>query len=151
MKVKKKTDKPHYDMPAMERAARISKLPGFKLIIAGSRHFDELRVKKIIREHWDKVVELMGHKPAYILSGACPTGADRAGELLARKLTGQHAITFPANWNLLGKAAGIHRNIDMVTCGHGLLIVWDGKSRGSGHMLGCMEIRGRPVYEIEIS
>lgn len=149
MKVKKKVKR--YDLPALERAARIRKMPGFKVIIAGSRHLDVDRVKEIIREHWKAACKFWGQRPDYILSGACPTGADRAGEKLARKLTGRHAICFPANWELLGKSAGIHRNLDMVSCAHGLFIVWDGKSRGSAHVLGCMEIRGRPVYEIEVS
>lgn len=148
MKLKKKVKR--YDIDALERAARIRKMPGFKLIIAGSRHFDEKKVRRIIKDHWKDVVKAMGQKPDYILSGKCPTGADRAGEVLAKKLTGRKAICFPANWDLLGKSAGIHRNLDMVSCAHGLLIVWDGKSRGSGHVLGCMEIRKRPVFEIEV-
>lgn len=149
MKLKKKK-RPRYDLEAMERAARVRKLPGFKLIIAGSRHLDTKAVKKIIRQHWKDVVKQMGAYPDYILSGACPTGADRAGELLAKKLTGRSAITFPANWKLLGKSAGPHRNLDMASVAHGLLIIWDGKSAGSSHMLSCMQVRKRPVFEIEV-
>lgn len=140
-----------YDLAALERAARIRKMPGFKVIVAGSRHFDERRCRQLLKEHWDAACEMFGQRPDYILSGACPTGADRAGEIVAKKLTGRRSIKFPPNWDLLGKAAGIHRNLDMVSCAHGLFIIWDGKSRGSSHVLGCMEVRGRPVYEIEIS
>lgn len=148
MKVKKKVKR--FDVDAMTRAARIRKMSGYKLIIAGSRHLDVKAVKKIIKAHWNEIVEQLGFKPDFILSGACPTGADRAGELLAKRLTGSRAILFPANWELLGKSAGIHRNLDMVDCAHGLLLIWDGKSRGSGHVLGCMKMRGRPVFEIEV-
>jgi hypothetical protein len=147
MKVKKK---PRVDLDAMERAARFRKLPGFKLIIAGSRQFDAKAVKKVIRNHWKHVRKHMGCTPSWILSGDCPTGADRAGIVLAKELTGRKAIKFPANWDLLGKSAGIHRNLDMASLAHGLLLIWDGKSRGSAHMLGCMEVRDRLVYEIEI-
>lgn len=149
MKVKKKVKR--YDLDALTRAARIRKMPGFKVIVAGSRHFDERRCRQLLKEHWKDACKLFGQKPDYILSGGCPTGADRAGEKVAKKLTGRRSIRFPANWELLGKSAGIHRNLDMVSCAHALFIIWDGKSRGSGHVHGCMLIRDRPIYEIEIS
>ncbi len=139
-----------YDLAAMERAARIRRMPGHKLIVAGSRHLDVDAVKKIIRQHWDAACEHVGFVPDYVLSGACPTGTDRAGELLAKRLTGRKALRFEANWKLLGKSAGPARNLDMVSCAHGLFIIWDGMSRGSNHILGCMEIRKRPIYEIEV-
>jgi hypothetical protein len=138
-----------YDLDALVRAARVRKLKGFKLIIAGSRHLDTKAVKKVIREHWGKVCKQMGAKPDYIISGGAK-GVDRAGELVAKKLTGREAIVFPANWDLLGKSAGPSRNLDMVSVANGLLIIWDGKSRGSRHILGCMEIRKRPIFEIEV-
>lgn len=147
MKLKKK---PHYDLAALEKAARVRKIPGFKIIIAGSRHLDPKVVKRIIREHWKDVCKQMGAKPDYIISGGAD-GTDKAGELVAKRLTGRKAIVFEANWKLLGKSAGPSRNLDMVSVAHGLLIIWDGKSRGSNHILGCMEIRKRPIYEIEIS
>lgn len=142
--------RPRYDIDAMERTARIRKLAGFKLIIAGSRHIDTDAVKKIIRSHWDDLCEVMGARPDFILSGGNPRGADRAGELVAKKLTGHRAIRFPANWDLLGKAAGPHRNLDMASVAHGLFLIWDGKSAGSAHMLSCMQVRKRPVFEIEV-
>jgi hypothetical protein len=138
-----------YDLEALERAARVRKIPGFKLIIAGSRHLDTMVAKKLICEHWGKVCKQMGAKPDYIISGGAK-GVDRAGELVAKKLTGRSAIVFPANWDLLGKSAGPSRNLDMVSVANALFIIWDGKSRGSRHILGCMEIRNRPIFEIEI-
>ena len=139
-----------YDLPGLERAARVRKLPGFKLIIAGGRDIDTSVARKLIREHWKAVCEKMGKKPDYIISGGAK-GVDLAGELMAKKLTGREAIVFEANWDLLGKSAGPSRNLDMASVAHGLFLIWDGRSRGSGHMLSCMEIRDRPIYEIEIS
>jgi hypothetical protein len=53
MKLKKLA--PYYDLPALERAAHIRKLPGFKLIIAGGRDIDTEIARKLIREHWEAV------------------------------------------------------------------------------------------------
>ena len=133
------------------RAAKYRDTPGFKVIVAGSRTFDVERVKDLVREHWRRALTLFGSNVSHVISGACPTGADRAGEELALELTGREAVRFPAEWSRLGKAAGPSRNIDMATCANALFLVWDGRSRGSRHMLALMESRDRPVYEIEIS
>jgi SLOG family YspA-like protein len=49
-----------------------------------------------------------------------------------------------ADWDGKGKAAGILRNIEMAHHADALIVVWDGQSKGSGHMLrvaGAMKLR----------
>lgn len=131
------------------RALKLRKEPGYKVIIAGSRHIDQTRAKKLIHEHWKTACGLYRSHVTHIISGCAP-GPDTAGIELALKLTGRDAVKFPADWDGLGKAAGPMRNIDMMSCADALFILWDGKSRGSRHMLTLMEMRNRPVFEIEL-
>jgi hypothetical protein len=42
---------------------------------------------------------------------------------------------FPAKWDKYGKAAGPLRNREMAAYADALILVWDGKSRGSANML----------------
>ncbi len=42
---------------------------------------------------------------------------------------------FPADWNKLGKAAGFIRNKEMAQYADACVVIWDGKSRGSGNMI----------------
>jgi hypothetical protein len=137
-------------MKLAAKAAKLRQTPGFKVIVAGSRHLDTDRACEILREHWKQALGLFRARVDRIVSGACPTGVDPAGERLAVELTGRKAALFPADWNGLGKAAGPSRNIDMMSCADGLFLIWDGSSRGSSHMLHLMETRKRPVFEIEV-
>lgn len=138
-------------MKLMRRAQKLRAEDGFKVIIAGSRHLDTRRAVALIREHWKPALGLYRARVSHIVSGACPTGVDPAGEQLAFELTGRDAVRFPADWDGLGRGAGPSRNIDMMSCSDALFIIWDGRSPGSRNMLGLMESRGRLVYEIEIS
>ncbi|MCC6629698.1 MAG: hypothetical protein IT340_20150 [Chloroflexi bacterium] len=51
----------------------------------------------------------------------------------------------PANWDAHGKRAGYLRNEQMAGDGDALVAVWDGRSRGTRHMIDAMRRRGKPV------
>jgi len=53
---------------------------------------------------------------------------------------------FPADWEKHGKAAGIIRNKEMGDYADALVAVWDGKSRGTAHMIEYMQSLGKPVF-----
>ena len=55
---------------------------------------------------------------------------------------------FRANWDLHGKAAGPIRNGEMARYADVLLLIWDGKSKGSTSMKQQMEKLGKPIYEV---
>ena len=122
-----------------------------RTIIAGSR---TLKSPSLVAE----AVALSGFEVSTVISGAQRSwdpskrlrhGADYFGELWAA----EHSIPverFPARWKVYGRRAGPIRNQIMVENSQALILIWDGKSRGSRHILGCMEIRKRPIFEIEV-
>ena len=61
-------------------------------------------------------------------------GADSLGERFANEFRLPFEL-HPAKWRLLGKAAGMVRNAEMAKCSDALIAFWDGKSRGTGHMI----------------
>lgn len=115
-----------------------------KLIIAGSRS-----VHVSVREIDDLVNHFkIGGVPGQILEVVSGTayGIDQCGEAWADAV---HIPIkrFPAQWDLFGKSAGHRRNAEMAQYADALLLIWDGKSRGSAGMKSCMEKLNKPVYE----
>ena len=103
----------------------------YKVIIAGSRSFNDYA---LLREHCLSVLqEKMKTHRVVIVSGHA-RGADALGERFARELNLPLEL-HPAKWQLLGKAAGMVRNADMAKCSDALIAFWDGKSRGTAHMI----------------
>lgn len=74
---------------------------------------------------------------------------DSCAKKLAEEMLG-HSRTFKADWNTYGKTAGPKRNAQMAEYGDALLVIWDGKSRGSANMKSEMLKLGKPVYEVII-
>jgi hypothetical protein len=61
-------------------------------------------------------------------------GADKLGRQFAEKHN-YTVVSFPANWDKYGKAAGHIRNTEMRDYSTHLVAFWDGKSRGTKHMI----------------
>lgn len=103
-----------------------------KTIIAGSRTFHNPEILEIALKHvsWE-ITE--------VVSGRAK-GIDKLGEQWARK----HNIPvkfFPAKWER-GLSAGYHRNLEMAEYADALLAIWDGKSKGTGHMIDIAKFKG---------
>lgn len=95
-----------------------------KTIVAGSREFNDYNLVKQSLDECDI---------SEIVSG-CARGADTLGECYAL----EHSIKvtkFPADWNTYGKSAGYIRNEQMAAYGEQLVAFWDGKSKGTKHMI----------------
>lgn len=108
-----------------------------KVIIAGSRN---------IHDKW-AVVEAVGATDWVIdeVVSGCAPGVDRLGEDWATT----HNIPiklFPADWDKYPRAAGIIRNNDMAHYADALIAIWDGKSKGTLHMINSMVTMKKPVY-----
>jgi ABC-type hemin transport system ATPase subunit len=73
-----------------------------------------------------------------------------AASYLALKLK-DRCLVFLADWDRYGKAAGAIRNKQMAEYADALLLIWDGKSRGSANMKETMLKLNKPVYEVIIS
>lgn len=112
-----------------------------KLIIAGSRHLyvKDAEIKAML--------ELHGLNPTEIVSGTAK-GIDRCGEFFAKNNKIPLKL-FPANWDQYGQKAGHLRNAEMAWYADALLIIWDGKSRGSASMRRLMLDERKPVFEFK--
>lgn len=116
----------------------------FKLIVAGGRDFnDPILLAQAIEglangEYADKAVS--------IVSGMA-RGADMLGYMFAMKHN-VVAYAMPADWEQHGKRAGMLRNKEMAEFADGLLLFWDGASKGSKNMLDTMRKLGKPVHVI---
>ena len=101
-------------------------VPKLKVIIAGSRSIESYLTVKT-------AIEKSGFPVGEVVSGTAQ-GADEIGEYWAEK----HNVPikqFPADWAKLGNRAGMIRNGEMADYADALVLVWDGKSRGSAGML----------------
>jgi hypothetical protein len=76
-------------------------------------------------------------------------GVDLAGRSMALKL-GASIKEFPADWNKYKKAAGYIRNAEMAKYCDCALIVWDGQSKGTQHMMDLLTQEKKPYYLIKM-
>jgi hypothetical protein len=108
-----------------------------KVIVAGSRtivDMHELHAAIILSEF----------EISEIVSGGA-RGVDQLGELWASSY-GIPVKRFLPEWNKLGRSAGHARNIEMADYADALIAIWDGKSRGTKHMVETARYRGMKVF-----
>lgn len=99
-----------------------------RIIIAGGRDLNDYR---LVRQKCDILTQNI--KDIEVVSG-CARGADKLGEVWAEN-RGIPIKKFPADWEKYGKKAGIFRNHQMADYADALIAFWDGKSRGTKHMI----------------
>ena len=120
-----------------------------RIIIAGGRSFNDYQTLKAesLKAITAIVKEVTGQskvKKEYItiVSGSA-SGADTLGEQFANEFS-LNLKCFPANWDRYGRRAGYMRNVEMAEfasdkengMAYGALIAfWDGKSKGTKHMI----------------
>ena len=110
-----------------------------KLIIAGSRNFNDYQKLKIECDQF-----LQDQKNIEIVSGGHYKGADKLGIQYANE-KGFNLIKFPAEWNKFGKAAGPKRNKEMAKYADALIVFWDGKSKGTKSMINLAKKEGLKI------
>lgn len=103
----------------------------FKVVIAGGRDFNDFPT--LCAEMDNLLVEQIKMNKITIISGGA-RGADTLGERYAR-LRNFGLIKVKADWNKHGKSAGFIRNKEMLNLTDGVVCFWDGKSKGTGHMV----------------
>lgn len=111
-----------------------------KWIVAGGRDFTDW---KLLRD----ALCLLCLPGDTILSGMA-RGADRLGVKWAHQQR-RLRITlkkYPADWNKHGKSAGIIRNQQMAQEGDALIVFWDGRSKGTRHMIEAATREGLNVH-----
>lgn len=115
------------------------KFDKIRIIIAGSRSFDNYdKLCKEVDEFISMQMFFAGlgaykSKEVEIVSGGA-RGADKLGELYAKEHNLRLKI-FPADWDKYDKRAGYIRNTEMAEYANCLIAFWDGKSKGTAHMI----------------
>ena len=99
-----------------------------KVIIAGGRGFHDY---DLLCQKADKI--LSRQDEVEIVSGAAK-GADKLGERYAQERN-YEVKRFPADWGTFGNSAGYRRNVEMAVYADALIAFWDGKSKGTEHMI----------------
>lgn len=99
-----------------------------KIIIAGGRDFNDY---PSLKDYVDKII--VNVDDPEVVSGTA-SGADSLGERYALE-KGIPVKRFPADWERYGKSAGYKRNLQMGEYADALIAFWDGKSRGTKHMI----------------
>lgn len=109
----------------------------YSTIVAGSRSVSSL-------ETVEQALLESRMYPTTIVSGAA-RGADKLGEQLADKYDIKKTIV-AADWDTYGKQAGMIRNTQMAKQADSLIAIWDGRSKGTKHMIDTMSKLSKPVY-----
>jgi len=109
-----------------------------KTIIAGSRTItDYALVEQAIMESGFEITEVV-------------SGGANGVDALAIRYAVQHNIPYVilyASWAKHGKSAGPIRNKEMAEYAEALILVWDGKSRGSSNMLNIAKKLKLKIFE----
>ena len=117
------------------------------VIIAGSRWIKDPRFV-------EEAIKASGWNITEVVSGTAK-GTDTHGENWARA-NGIPVTRFRPNWNEYGQRAGLVRNEEMAkyakSKGGGLIAVFDGKSKGTKHMIWRADIHKLPksIYNVAL-
>lgn len=117
----------------------------YLVIIAGRRSFSNY---ELLRKHCLFLLQEKMRTHRVIIVSGHAHGADTLGERFAKE-QGLTVELHPAKWKALGKAAGIIRNAEMARASDALIAFWDGKSRGTAHMINFARRRGLEVSVVE--
>lgn len=121
-----------------------------RIIVAGSRDFNDYQ---LLSDTLMQYLNSIEYNPTQIkfVSGAA-RGADTLGEQFAYTY-GYEVKRFPADWDNLGKRAGYVRNAIMAEYASektGVLFAfWDGKSKGTKHMIDLAKKHNLEVHVIK--
>jgi hypothetical protein len=122
------------------------------IIIAGTRTYsDYTELKQVCSDYVAHLIKdgVSQQNEISIISGMA-SGADSLGVKFAKE-SGLCLIECAADWDAYGKAAGYRRNDQMAKlatdngCGV-LLAFWDGKSKGTKHMIELAEKHKMEIY-----
>ena len=115
-----------------------------RLLVAGSRGVED-------REAMLKAIRSVttGNRPDLVILGGCPRGVDAMALRWAEK-NHYPVDLYPAYWDKFGKAAGPIRNKTMVQEADHVVVVWDGKSRGSANVIKIATELGKPLTVVQV-
>jgi hypothetical protein len=112
-----------------------------RVVIAGGRDFNNM-------ELFNGAIQL-AFEDCAINEIELVCGMARGADTVGRNWALQNNLRiheFPADWDKYGKRAGFLRNEEMAKFAHVGILFWDGKSKGTGHMLDLMRKHNKPTY-----
>ena len=128
----------------IERAKQELEKLEVNIIVAGSRSFNNY---ELLEQKLDAILQNLDTQDIQIISGRA-NGADKLGERYAKEHSIKYLV-FNVNWAEHGKRAGVKRNIEMSQVADALIAFWDGKSRGTRHMIDLAKQKGLLVRVIQ--
>lgn len=117
----------------------------FKIVIAGGRDFANY---PLLKSKVDALLSAKSKTHKIVIVSGKARGADSLGEQYAAE-NGYEISAHPADWDKYGKSAGYRRNAEMAQEADALIAFWDGKSRGTKHMIDLAEKHGCLVRVIK--
>lgn len=118
--------------------------PIYKIIIAGGRDFMDYN---LLKEKTNKILQEKKVTHKIVIISGCARGADTLGLRYASE-NAFDVEEYPADWNKYGKKAGYVRNVEMAENADALIAFWDGKSKGTKHMIDIATERNLPIRVI---
>lgn len=119
--------------------------PIYKIIIAGGRDFMDYN---LLREKVNKILQEKRVTHKIVIISGCARGADTLGLRYASENVFD-VEEYPAEWDKYGKKAGYMRNVEMAENANALIAFWDGKSKGTKHMIDIATERNLPIRVIK--
>ena len=118
--------------------------PIYKIIIAGGRDFMDYN---LLKEKTNKILQEKKVTHKIVIISGCARGADTLGLRYASE-NAFDVEEYPADWDKYGKKAGYMRNVEMAENANALIAFWDGKSKGTKHMIDIATERNLPIRVI---
>ena len=118
--------------------------PIYKIIIAGGRDFMDYN---LLKEKTNKILQKKKVTHKIVIISGCARGADTLGLRYASE-NAFDVEEYPADWDKYGKKAGYMRNVEMAENADALIAFWDGKSKGTKHMIDIATERNLPIRVI---
>jgi len=111
----------------------------FKVIISGSRDFNNFNQ---LVYYADKCLKNKKDCRIIIITSDSK-GTDRLAEMYAFHRH-YELVKVPTNWVRWHKAAAFKRNVEMAEKANALIAFWDGKSKGTSHLIEVMRGFSKP-------
>ncbi|MBQ7225114.1 MAG: DUF2493 domain-containing protein [Clostridia bacterium] len=109
-----------------------------KLLIAGSRSIAEFDLDDYIPSNVELII----------------TGGAKGVDTVAEKYADKHNISklvLRPQYNRFGKGAPLKRNEEMIDIADSVLVIWDGKSRGTNYTVTKAKEKSKPITLININ
>jgi len=120
----------------------------YRLIVAGGRDYaDFLELEREVDCYLEELCRKYPEKDTFVIVSGAARGAAALGKRYAMA-HGLDCAEYPAKWDLHGRSAGYKRNSLMAENAHGCICFWDGKSKGTKHMIEVAKYKGLDVMTI---